>query len=488
MTRRTAGAMVSAVAPQSTPAVHNTSGQFVNTLVNGQPATVASLHQSLVDAAEAHIHARHRAPCSPKTKLLFARMDFHGVGNDLNNAVRAFAIALQQERQVVFLPPSQIEQTKNPWLQHVGVSWRSPWHWLHSAGMPFDSMIVPSSCQIQLSSSAHNHILRAVAEANDTDASITLERNGHTALAKISRSWHPIWRVGLTAAVMPIPFQTQGLLWWFQVLASYLLRARGPLRAALEGHEAMTAFRATPAGRETSSAKATKREMGVGSRLDVATAVPPGADTAAHFGRFWCGKRWCDDIGAGWHPHVWFDVGLHIRMGDVCGKNAPKRGQVKRKCSQRPLEDALELMVAHGLRGSVFFASDSAETLAQAAIVGPAYGFNITSLKFERGNDDHDGVSCATSVGAVGVTGLELCKRSLARDRALLVEALLDAFMLSRSNVLVGSMMSNFPRLALQLRVQAPVGYRKRYLALDGREWCTRTSCRMNYTERFGTA
>ena len=65
----------------------------------------------------------------------------------------------------------------------------------------------------------------------------------------------------------------------------------------------------------------------------------------------------------------------------------------------------------------------------------------------------------------------------------LLLEALLDTFMLSRSSVLVGSMMSNFPRLALQLRVQAPIGDRKRYLALDGREWCTRTSCRMNYTE-----
>ena len=42
------------------------------------------------------------------------------------------------------------------------------------------------------------------------------------------------------------------------------------------------------------------------------------------------------------------------------------------------------------------------------------------------------------------------------------------------SLVFVGSMMSNFPRMALQMRVQTPLEGQHRYLALDGRTWCTR--------------
>ena len=100
-----------------------------NTIIDGQSATVGSLHQALANAVEAHLHARHRAPCAPKTKLLFARMDFRGVGNDLNSAIRAFACALAQDRQVVFLPPSSESMDKYPWLKELGVSWQSPWHW-----------------------------------------------------------------------------------------------------------------------------------------------------------------------------------------------------------------------------------------------------------------------------------------------------------------------------------------------------------------------
>ena len=449
------------------------------TIIDGQSATVGSLHQALANAVEAHLHARHRAPCAPKTKLLFARMDFRGVGNDLNSAIRAFACALAQDRQVVFLPPSRESMDKYPWLKELGVSWQSPWHWLHRAGLHFDSLLVASSCQLELLTPERRHVLMALAEANDTDAETTLTRLGETALAKVSRLWRPIWRVGLGPTVIPSAFRSQGLLWWFQALGSYLIRARGSLRQSLNSHEAMKPFRTPPAA---------IAEDDVRSPL-----------VAEHFGQTTCtrsGQRSgapCDGIGVGWHPRVWFDLALHIRMGDVCGKNAPKRGQHKRKCSPQPLQDALRLMHSHGLRGNLFFASDSAETVDEAMRVGPSFGFNVTSLAFDRSAPDQDGTGCArsaakNSTSAVALeTGLELCKRSQSREQALLVEALLDVFMLSRSSVLVGAMMSNFPRLALQTRLQASTDD-KRYLALDGRDWCTRTSCRMNYTVKFGTA
>ena len=47
-------------------------------------------------------------------------------------------------------------------------------------------------------------------------------------------------------------------------------------------------------------------------------------------------------------------------------------------------------------------------------------------------------------------------------------------------------MFSAFPRLALQMRVREP-GPLPHYAALDGYPWCTRTSCKMNYIESFGT-
>ena len=405
----------------------NDGSSLRNTIIDGSSATISSLHQALADAAEAHVHASHRGPCTPKTRLLFAHMDFHGVGNDLNSAVRAFSCAIAQSRQVVFLPPRVEDRAKHPWLNELGLSWRSPWHWLHRAGLPFDSLIVASSCQVELSAPGRSHLLEALSRANDSDASSTLTRLGETTLAKVSRTWHPIWRVGLTPSVIPPPFRAQGLLWWFQVLGSYLIRARGPFQRELETHPAMAPFQAP---------SPLIAESRVRSKL-----------AAAHFGRAMCQRRACDSIGVGWHPPIWFDVGLHIRMGDVCGKHAPKRGQKVRKCSQRPLEDALTLMRDFGLRGTLFFASDSGEAIAEAASIASQFGFNVSSLAFERDDAHHDATACAahTSVSTSPAkdpeeTGLELCKRGQSRERALLVEALLDSLMLSHSSVLVGAM------------------------------------------------
>ena len=50
----------------------------------------------------------------------------------------------------------------------------------------------------------------------------------------------------------------------------------------------------------------------------------------------------------------------------------------------------------------------------------------------------------------------------------MLLEALLDVLLLSRAETVVGPMMSNFARVALQLRVQPPTA-KPRYVALDGR-------------------
>ena len=423
-------------------------------LIDGIPATLPRLHQTVADAAEAYISLQQRSPCGNETKLLFARMDWHGIGNDVNLAVRALATAVVQQRQIVFLPPAAQDRNANPWINWLGLSATEPWHWMAGAGLPFGSLFVDSACQKALLS--NKRMIHLLSDANETDPATTLFRAGDFELAKRSRLWKPIWRVGLNAGMIPLPFRSHGLLWWFQVLTNYLVRAREPLSGHLDRHPAMRAFL------HAHGAAAS------GSRAPAEVSEP--------FGRQRCGKRWCDYIGPGWQPPVWFDVGLQLRLGDVCGKHAAIRGQKSRKCSAQPAQDAFELMRAHGLTGRLFIASDSREALEKAVKLGPSYGFEVAHLSFNRAR-----------VEGNGSLGTELARRSRSRDLAVLVESLMDVLLLSRSSVLVGSMMSNFPRMALQMRVQAPVGGQHRYLALDGRTWCTRTSCRMNYSDVYGT-
>ena len=65
--------------------------------IDGQPSSLWSMHATLVAAATAFLGDSHRSTCSERTRLLFARMDCHGVGEDLNQVVRAFAIAVSQD-------------------------------------------------------------------------------------------------------------------------------------------------------------------------------------------------------------------------------------------------------------------------------------------------------------------------------------------------------------------------------------------------------
>ena len=464
-------------------------------LINGRPSTIPLLHQSIADAAEAYIHLRQTYTCTNETKLLFARFDTHGIGNDINLAVRALATAMIQERQVIFLPPTQQERKETQWLQDMQLDAERPWHWLAGAGMPLSSLIVESACQKAFAADGRG-LLRLLADANETDPTSKLVKMGLTGMAKRSRCWKPIWRVGLHSGVIPAPFRSQGLLWWFQALTNYLIRIRAPLSFAIDRHPAMRAF-LRPGGpaelgcppmanvNKTGPARRTVAKTVLAGQIapaairDPCHRAPP--ETGDAFGRLWCKKRWCDYIGPGWHPPVWFDVGLHLRLGDVCGRHAPTRGKKARRCSDQPTQEAFELMRAHGLRGRVFMASDSHEAVETAVALGPSYGFNVSSLSFNRANIEGVDLEHNRSVGTEGV------RRTRTRDMSVLVETLMDVLLLSRSTVLVGSMMSNFPRMALQLRQQAPLHHQERYLALDGRTWCTRTSCRMNYSDMFGT-
>ena len=315
------------------------------------------------------------------------------------------------------------------------------------------------------------------ANATETDIGATLRRLGEFGLHNTSTTYRTSWRVGMDAGFVPLPFRRQGLLWWFQVLTNFWVRARGSLKERLMEHVAL---------------KSLRRKL-----LTRRRAIPPPA-IAEPIGRARCGargRRPCDKLGSGWLPDVWFDVGLHIRMGDACGAKAPERGQRARRCSARPLQDAFALMNAHQLRGHVFLATDSTEIARASEAIGAEYGFQVSTLPINR--KQHDSLCLSTgSQSDEPRCGTEFVDRTRERDLSMLTDTLLDSLLvgyalplpcpmpasparirtptnpptythddvrvscsqLSRSTVLVGAMMSNFPRLALQLRVQMPIG------------------------------
>ena len=257
-------------------------------------------------------------------------------------------------------------------------------------------------------------LMRLLANATEVDTGATLRRFGEYALHNTSMAYRTSWRVGMDSNSIPLAFRRQGLLWWFQVLTNFWIRARGDLKERLMRHEAL---------------KTLRRKLRFFPH-SFPRGVPPPA-IAEPIGRTLCGgrrRRPCDKLGSGWLPEVWFDVGLHIRMGDACGANAPERGQRSRRCSARPLQDAFALMNAHQLRGHVFLATDSAEIARASEAIGAEHGFKVSTLQIDR--KQHDSLCLSTaSRRDEPRCGTEFVDRTRARDLNMLTDTLLDSLL-----------------------------------------------------------
>ena len=116
--------------------------------------------------------------------------------------------------------------------------------------------------------------------------------------------------------------------------------------------------------------------------------------------------------------------------------------------------------------GTLFIASDSQQIIDEVAR-GGAHGFAASYLHINRSRME---TAAATEKLALA-----------AARRTSFIEALMDMLLLSRSSLIAGKMMSNFPRVAMQMRVQIPRRRPGAYIALDDRPWCSRTSCREGF-------
>ena len=147
--------------------------------IDGHMSTLSGMHTALVAAATAASMTsigRH----AQKAPILFARMDCHGVGEDLNHAIRMLAIALSESRQIVVLPPAREDRyvpTQCALPRSVKLSYEQPWHWLAGQSFSTSSILVPSSCQTALYQ-RQPIAMEAVAQSSSGNATRVLLQRG----------------------------------------------------------------------------------------------------------------------------------------------------------------------------------------------------------------------------------------------------------------------------------------------------------------------
>jgi hypothetical protein len=395
-----------------------------------------------VRAARSHISSVHLAPCTPRTPIFLARLEEHGVGHDLNQLVHALALALSHRRQLVWLPPLSREQL--PVTQ--------PWHWLLD-GTPLSALVELSSCHAQFLEPTHRERFSLVSR-NSTPAAAALDLglvqpNGQRAkgfpeleTAVVQKFDYHRGRLDyIYHRIVPLRWQRLGLLWWFQVLTPFLVRVRPPLSQRLLRQPVICL-------------PPSLTSVGSSTRWRVGLAAGQSLNCDEHPARCLSSPVF-NSSGA----VVSFDAGLHLRVGDAC---LGKTRLWSRRCITS-LAEAVKILTENGVSGGLLFVSTDSESVIAQAASGAARPFEVCYVNSSR------------ELYSSGVKSVILEEAARAHGQSLLDDALADAMLLAHSTTLAGTMQSSFSRLAMQLRSQPRA---TSYVSLDGREWCSQSSCR----------
>jgi hypothetical protein len=414
------------------------------------------------------LEAEHRRPCVlGQTRLVVQRMTVLGIANDINYVVRSFALSLRKQHggQLLLLPPANAPAhgriaSNNRQSLAAGRTIENAWHWFDGLpGATLSSAFAPSACQSRLQQTDEINRLRALdtlsRPRNRSVAEVAHDLGlGSGVFDATNQALRALGR-GLMLSDVPAPFRHHGMLWWFQVLTTYLVRLRAPLADRLQQHPAMKSFLRDWSNAHPSPTTARQRGWLASSRTSLRRAIKGGTDE-----------------GPGWTPAVAFDAALHVRMGDACGPRAKRNQGIVRKCVLT-LGAGLAPLIAHDVvprGGHVFLATDSQKIIDEVAAVASSLPFTVHFLAFDRTKYDTE-------------AWIELASAKEHTQLRILEETLLDLMLLSRARYIAGSMYGNVPRLALQLRPTAPGdGRRLAYVTTDGRDWCTLPTCTRNNT------
>ena len=437
-----------------------------------QPVAVASMES--IAEAYAFIEATHLAPCR-RTAVTLMCPGTRGIANDLNAVVRALWLSVLEGRQLVIT---------------------GDWHWLDRE-TPLSDVLIPSRCQ------------RRLLEASPADREQLSCRNGsrgfhaltarppHECLAAtrarglfsagdVRCATHGTRGDALSERDVPAQFRMHGVLWWTQILSTYLLRIRGHAAARLQHR--LGQLSATGESVVRRDAEPLRSAAGLPCRvLDHDAAL----------------RRATVD-GAGWRPSTEVQLALHIRWGDACGVKRPdfrrrcyeliEQTPGRKKARSKGLPSLVPVSARLAQRGlwaaSTYLATDSEHIATQALrgvaneTLGQVRLLNVSRAKYEPPKPN---VNASLNYDYASHLWLEnfAGSRPSVRD-AIFDETMLDLLLLARAPVVAGQMLGNMPRLALQLRVSWPpttdalAQYPQAcsYVSLDGRGWCPATICR----------
>ena len=446
----------------------------VTSVVSDAEAAATAAATAAVSEAYSYIEAVHLAPCRRAAVTLMCP-GTRGIANDLNAVVRALWLSVLERRQLVVT---------------------GDWHWLNGE-TPMSDVVIPSRCQRRLS------------EASPADQEQLSCRNGtrgfhavraqppHDCLAAtrarflfsgdVRCATHGTRGDALSERDVPAQFRRHGVLWWMQVLSTYLLRIRGHAAARLQrraGHKVVAMPALVPRGQAE----------------PLRAAAGPSCRVLDHDAAL---RRATVD-GAGWRPSTEVQLALHIRWGDACGGKRPdyrrrcyeliEQTPGRKKARSRGLPSLVPVSARLAQRGlwaaSTHLATDS-EHIANQALRGVANEtlgqvsfLNVSRTKYEPPRPN---LNVSLNYDYASHLWLENFAGSQPSVRdAIFDETMLDLLLLARAPVVAGQMLGNMPRLALQLRVSWPPSNDSlaqypqacSYVSLDGRGWCPATICR----------
>ena len=433
----------------------------------------------------------HHRPCRPgETLVVFHELANVGLGNSLSQLVVALHFAALHGRMLVAVRGRTHDKEPMP---------MSSWVWSNGTGFLPSDVYWPSACELLL-------------QENPSVRSSLPGIRMHEGTA--CPAWGCAWANALPPEVGSVPGARCVVTAWYRQLTRFLLRPSERLTAAVAhaGRSSCDARLCGDGGSDGGGGWLDERarrlqRAGEGERRSMAEAArehwrPPWALSLASRLRLLPGA----ESGA---P----TVGLHIRVGDAC-------------TGLRPYEQRLACAYARGgFQGSVDWPSrlrgfwrerlrergalpsDAPPGSAAAARVGTL----LLSTDDEAAFDDRHRL--AETIGAERALGFGFARRKYAHDEAhnpqrgaaggrpsgpsgfvetrllrgrldarqLLVEALLDLGLLAQADAWVGSMYSNFARLALQLSDAGSDrgvgrGARFDYLTFDAL-WCPYVLC-----------
>lgn len=403
------------------------------------PRSDSAAGTAMEDAAIAHMHTIYAQECSVDTPIMVFPVRRAGLSLEINAVLRAVHAAIVQRRALVI--------TRHPPVMRRGKRAMVPKPMLFSLGTryeAFEDLVRASKCQ-EMIGREHDHIVNAWLEGGEEDALHSVFSNLTVLKRSISAA---------TIAKNPIPkeFDRLGLVRWMRLLARYFVRPSDALKRSALARAGI---------KDVQLRKSRARALFIPRSL----AHPPPLQSIA--------DKIAPTLFGSEARRNW--IGVHARVGDSCEAMCRYEALFRPRHCVRSIGPYLDLLRARGIvspgrRTRVYVATDSSQVVASISKANGdqryAQDFEIATVtSIEREKYGHDGEGSP-------IARKQIERRDDLDPGELLEDLIVELAALSASSVVVGSLYSNVPRLALVLGPPTLSAY----ISLDT-IWCFNVGC-----------